>query len=346
MKKEYYGSIDGLRTIACIGIVMMHVAANNSYNITGFVYNIIIPSFTNFVFLFMTVSAFGMCCGYYKKILDNKVDLTEFYSKRFKKILPFFGVLILLDLIVSPSLSALYESYADLTLLFGFLPNAGNISVIGVGWFLGLIFVFYICFPFFCVLIQNKQRAWLMFVLSLIWNFVCVHYFEVGRNNILYSACYFLAGGLVYLYRDKIGRLNRWIGLAMVVISVVLYYVIGENTGMLLLVSIVLISYAVICEGGGAKSLVLENKITKFISNISMEIYLSHMLIFRVVERLGVNRIGGNGWGQYVITAIWVTVGTTVFSAIMQKVIWIMASKSAAIYHEGKKEGETKSGEL
>lgn len=24
----------------------------------------IIPSFTNFVFLFMTVSAFGMCCGY------------------------------------------------------------------------------------------------------------------------------------------------------------------------------------------------------------------------------------------------------------------------------------------
>lgn len=36
MKKEHYGAIDGLRTIACIGIVMMHVAANTDYSITGF----------------------------------------------------------------------------------------------------------------------------------------------------------------------------------------------------------------------------------------------------------------------------------------------------------------------
>ena len=59
---------------------------------------------------------------------------------------------------MSHSIEALYEGFADLTLMFGFLPNAGNISVIGVGWFLGLIFVFYICFPFYCVLIQNKRE--------------------------------------------------------------------------------------------------------------------------------------------------------------------------------------------
>lgn len=33
MEKKHYGAIDGLRTIACIGIVMMHVASNNSYDI-------------------------------------------------------------------------------------------------------------------------------------------------------------------------------------------------------------------------------------------------------------------------------------------------------------------------
>ena len=74
MKKEYYGAIDGLRTIACIGIVMMHIATNNSYHISGFLYNSIIPSFTNFVFIFMAVSAFGMCCGYYKKIIDYVIQ--------------------------------------------------------------------------------------------------------------------------------------------------------------------------------------------------------------------------------------------------------------------------------
>lgn len=53
MQKEHYGAIDGLRTIACIGIVMMHVKANTDYNISGFIFNKLIPSFTDFVFLFM-----------------------------------------------------------------------------------------------------------------------------------------------------------------------------------------------------------------------------------------------------------------------------------------------------
>ena len=147
MKKEYYGAIDGLRTIACIGIVLMHMEANNSYSISGFIYDSMIPSFTNFVFLFMIVSAFGMCCGYYEKVINKKISFNDFYGNRFKKILPFFGLLVLLDIVMSPSIDALYEAFADLTLLFGFLSGVGNITVIGVGWFLGLIFVFYICFP-------------------------------------------------------------------------------------------------------------------------------------------------------------------------------------------------------
>lgn len=30
-ERQHYGAIDGLRTIAAIGIVMMHVKANNEY---------------------------------------------------------------------------------------------------------------------------------------------------------------------------------------------------------------------------------------------------------------------------------------------------------------------------
>ena len=137
MEKKHYGAIDGLRAIAAIGIVMMHMRANSNYEISGYVYNKIIPLFTNFVFLFMVISAFGMCCGYYEKILKNEISLEKFYTKRFVKILPFFGLLVLIDLIMSHSIEALYEGFADLTLMFGFLPNGGNISVIGVGWFIG-----------------------------------------------------------------------------------------------------------------------------------------------------------------------------------------------------------------
>lgn len=248
MEKKHYGAIDGLRMIASFGIALMHIRANSNYEITGYVYNTIIPSFTNFVFLFMTVSAFGMCCGYYDKMLKNQVNLTEFYGKRFKRILPFFGVLVLLDIIMSPSVASLYEGFADLTLLFGFLQK--TISVIGVGWFLGLVFVFYLIFPFFCVLIENKKRAWVSFAVSLMYNFVCANYFDVGRSNILYSACFFLAGGLIYLYREEIEKLNQWIALGIIGCAVALYYLIGGNAMMCLLVSCTLLIYAIIKRGG------------------------------------------------------------------------------------------------
>ena len=329
--KKRYGAIDGLRTFAAIGIVMMHIKANNDYamsmsdGFSGFIYNTVITSFTNFVFLFMMVSAFGMCCGYYEKILHNKISISDFYGKRFKKIFPFFAVLVLLDVIISPSMGALYEAFADLTLLFGFLPGAGNITVIGVGWFIGLIFVFYLIFPFFCFLIENKRRAWISFGISLIYNFVCRGYFNVNRTNILYSGCFFLAGGLVYLYKNQIEEwfTNKlWIMFIGVAISVVLYYTVGNTAMTSLLVSVALLMYAEIRRGG-----VLENSITKFFSGISMEIYLSHMVVFRVGEKIGLNRIIGTGWLQYIFTVLYVIVGATVFAVVMQKIMGIVEIK-------------------
>jgi peptidoglycan/LPS O-acetylase OafA/YrhL len=90
MERKHYDAIDGLRTIACIGIVMMHVQANNQYAISGFIYDKLIGSFTDFVFLFMVISAFGMCCGYFVRVLNNEISPESFYAKRYGKILPFF----------------------------------------------------------------------------------------------------------------------------------------------------------------------------------------------------------------------------------------------------------------
>ena len=52
-----------------------------------------------------------------------------------------------------------------------------------------------------------------------------------------------------------------------------------------------------------------------------MEIYLSHMVIFRVVEKLKLNRILGNGWLQYIAISVLVIAGATVFAVVMQKTI-------------------------
>lgn len=322
MEKKRYGSIDGLRTIAAFGIVMMHMRANNQYEIAGVLYNKVISSLTDFVFLFMMISAFGMCCGYYEKILQSKISIADFYSKRFKKVLPFFSVLVLLDIIISPSVNSVYEAFADLTLLFGLLPDAGNLTVIGVGWFLGLIFVFYLIFPFYCVLLANKRRAWCAFGISLIYHFVCSAYFDVGRQNILYCGCYFLAGGLLYLYEDNIAewsrsvRWSRWIVFAFGAASVCGYYCSSNMSIWCLPISAVMLIYAIAHSGGA-----LDNRFTKFFSGISMEIYLTHMMIFRIGEKLHLNTLLGNGWVQYLFTVLWVIVGATVFAVILRTLI-------------------------
>lgn len=75
----------------------------------------------------------------------------------------------------------------------------------------------------------------------------------------------------------------------------------------------------------------MENRITRFFSNVSMEIYLSHMVLFRVIERLGLNTRFGNGWLQYLITVVLVLTATVIFSVVMKRVIYVAESKIPAL---------------
>ena len=123
-KANRYEGIDGLKAYAIIGIALMHVLANGEYGIGGFVFEQLIPAFTNLVFLFMMVSGFGMCCGYYQKIVDQKISVEDFYKKRYIKIWPYFALLCALDFIMSPSKESMFDVFANLTLCQGLLPNA------------------------------------------------------------------------------------------------------------------------------------------------------------------------------------------------------------------------------
>ncbi len=321
----HFTSIDGLRTISAIGIILMHIQANSSYSMNGLLFDNIIPFFTNFVFLFMTVSAFGLCCGYYELISRGTITPSEFYSKRYTKILPYFAVLVILDCILSPSIESLTEGFADLTLCFGLLPNA-NISVIGVGWFLGTIFVFYMLFPFFCFLLKNKRFAWITFVISLLYNIACTKYFMntdhviasfSPQANILFSSMFFVTGGLVYLYRDilsSIARRYHWLLLLVsAAISISYFGTPAKNDSIANLWMLVMFTSFLIYALNNDNKF-LSNSITKFLSSISMEIYLSHMVIFRAVDQLHLNYAFGTSWISYIATFAMVFIGTIIFS--------------------------------
>lgn len=324
-KADRYEGIDGLKAYAIIGIALMHVLANGEYGIGGFVFERLIPSFTNLVFLFMMVSGFGMCCGYYQKIIDQKISIEDFYKKRYIKIWPYFALLCVLGLIMSPDKGSMFDVFANLTLCQGLLPNA-KISVIGVSWTLAVIFVFYMLFPFFCFLIGNKKRAWGVAVVALVFNWLCGVYFFDGnhivdsvsvgftpRLNIVYDAIYFIAGGLIFLYRKELAEFtskHRVIAGAILLIAAVAYFALGGNTLTMLFFCVAALVYTLGCNRRGG----LVNPIVKFLGGISFEIYLCHMLIYRVLEKSHLIHLFGNGLLAYIFTAVAVICGSVVFS--------------------------------
>ena len=107
--KKHYSGIDGLRTIGCLGIIAMHIQANTSYEINGYFYNTIVPSFTQYVYLFMIISAFGICCGYYQTVKNGNFDVNAFYKRRYGKLWLFFILAILIEILVDHTRSSIAE---------------------------------------------------------------------------------------------------------------------------------------------------------------------------------------------------------------------------------------------
>ncbi|WKZ98224.1 acyltransferase family protein [Lactobacillus delbrueckii] len=312
-KFERYDNLDGLKAISCIGIIGMHIAANAQYNLNDWFGQELVPSFTWLVFLFIMISGFGMFNGYYERMKNGEVDLNYFYNKRYKKLFPFFAFLIVLDILYTRQVLHVVEGLTESTLAFGLLPN-NQPSVVGVGWTLGVIFLFYMLFPFFVFLCWDKKRAWISFAISLILNIFCGYYYFTDkfvvksfgfRHNFLFCAPYFLIGGIIYLYREEIKRLvgnHQIVFLMCTVIWTGAFYMLG--LGKYYKVAIYLLLYTPwLCYAIGAKKdIILNNEFVSFMSSISFEMYLAQMFIFRLIQKIGILYFWGHGWLDFLIS--------------------------------------------
>ena len=311
MNKEQKNALNWLRVIACIGIILMHVRFNMAYEAPSNLFNIVIDSFTDFVFLFMAVSSFGLCCGYYQRFVDGSINWDNFYKRRFAKILPFFITMILLDLCMGFSFDSLMQALVEATLFHGFIPIEFN--VIGVGWFLGLIFIFYLSFPFFCVLLKNKKTGCIAFIIALGLSLICTYYFKLSRSCFAVTFCFFLTGGLIYLYKDSIEKMRWWYLLIIMILFIALYY-LNTNIITQVLVTASILTFAVSLN-------IRPLKPVTFFSSISMEIYLCHMVIYRALEKLHIFDAFGGGLVQYLLTCIAVFIGASALSVVINFIL-------------------------
>ena len=114
-----YRNIDALRTFGCLAIIAWHVKANTGFSTGEGVLDKVIPSFDYLVYLFMIISGFGMCNGYYQKLKTGTYSIDAFYSKRYKRTVPFFALLILLNCVIEFTPKTVCEGLMEITMLFG-----------------------------------------------------------------------------------------------------------------------------------------------------------------------------------------------------------------------------------
>ena len=324
-----YENLDGLKVIAAFGIVAMHVSSNMGHPLTSEIATNVIGSMTHFVKLFLILSGFGMCCGYYERFKSGKANLEKFYIRRFEKNLPFFALLVCIDTLFSIKTVVWRDVFSSLTMIFNLMPSH-DMSVIGVGWTLGVIFAFYFMFPFYVFLLSTKKRAWFTVIICYILNWCCCNYYEsVGKTdgaNFLFLSVYFVIGGVLYLYKDyiqeKVSRIPTFVVLlATAVITIVWYFMPANEFSLFFTVktSILFAIWVIFAISQPMK--LLENSVTKTLSQVSLEVYLSHMMIFRVVEKFGIAYRINNGNIAYIVVLSLTIIITIVFALIAKRVI-------------------------
>lgn len=331
--RENYPALDGLRGICSICIMMMHMRAARDYSISGFFWDNVVGTWEIVVVLFLMLSSFGMCVGYYEKFKNKKIDIELFYKRRYSKLLPFFSLILLLDVIVSKfDYEHIIEALMKSTLLFGLLPN-NTLETVGVSWTIGMIFAFYLLFPFFVFAMGNKKKGWLTLLIAVFIHYACFSYFysdkfvDVSKFNyntyFIGYAIIFVAGGLIYLYREEIknyGSRHPKVLLMVCIVLTILYY-ISSDTAFGVDIRIykrMVLFAAVISYGISIEKSILTSKTMRYLGSISMEIYLAHMVMYRFLEKIGLIGKIGDGFLSYMVVVSLVMIGLLVMITIYQ----------------------------
>lgn len=338
--RERYDNLDGLRAISCLLIIVYHVKKFGNYRLNGVPADII-DLFTQFVPLFLMISGFGIFCGYYERMKNREISLSAFYKKRYAKILPFFAFVLLIYCVLEHSISGIIEALTQATLTYGLLSSI-TMGLCSVAWTIGIIFLFYMLFPFFVFLCDTKKTALISFGISIVLSIFCYSYFfkqygdgaYITRNNFLYLSPYFFGGAVTYLFRDSIKRVisaHRIIALILCLMITVGYYFIpneipsgGGGVSTIVLKNLLLflpwLWYSI-----SVKSYVLSNPVASFLSKISLELYLSQMLIFHLVEKFPGLHFAGNGWLGFIAASLLIIIGNVIFvEAFMLIKKWVV----------------------
>ena len=245
---KYRPEIDGLRTVAVLGVIFFHL---NPERLKG--------GFLG-VDVFFVISGYLITSIIYRQILERRFSFWSFLKRRFKRLYPALAVVVIMTLAIGllilpnperealpkQALGALF-SFSNILLwrtTGGYWSSASeNISLLHT-WSLSLEEQFYICFPIFLFLgsiLLKKRLGFLTFLLFILSLSLCVVFSNSKPSPTFYllptRMWELLIGSLLAIYSPfllrttrsvKVGSMLHLLGLALIIIS---YFTIENKDG-------------------------------------------------------------------------------------------------------------------
>ena len=281
-KHEKIVSVDFVRAIGVIGIIMFHISCHTDGHAAKFLLSTPNGNWGGiFVNIFFLVSGLVLYHNH-----SESVELKKFYFKRWKSIFPLFYIVWFYRYIKTAVVyGKLFYSgppiYLILTLLGmdGYLAHRFPQSYYLVGeWFLGAIILLYILYPLLLKVVNTLGYGVLfVIILGCIW-IERTDFFTITISyNLIYCASVFCLGMLISKYQlYKIGKLKI---LSVLTFVFMLFFPLPLSHNYTRIIMCISGFFSLYQLGEYFMKAGLINKIVTLISKLSFPIYLVHHFI-------------------------------------------------------------------
>jgi len=168
LNTKRYNSLDALRGLAALMLLVFHVKGIPNLEITGELGKVV-SFFGAGVPLFYALSAFSLMVGYHD-ILQSPGGLVHFYVRRVFRILPLFYTVLIFWLFIRKFYFNTNTTFSIFSLnylcVFGLIPGQHE-GLAWASWSIGVEVLFYIVFPLALIASRTLASSFFVFLATL-----------------------------------------------------------------------------------------------------------------------------------------------------------------------------------
>lgn len=315
---SYRPEIDGLRAIAVISVVFYHAELNL------FDQHLFKGGFLG-VDIFFVISGFLITSIILKENEHNNFSLSNFYQRRFRRIIPalvtvlsislIFGLLILLPDQLIELTKSLTSSFFFVSNYFFYLIGQNYLATNSFyipflhTWSLSIEEQFYIFFPIIFLLVNKFFNFKYFLIFLFLTSLIFCHYFSNINPSLNFYLIFsriweLIAGGILAYHSKRVSssdvlqnNLLSILGLVLIIFSIFFGSHNINHPSFITLIP-VMGSFLIVGYSGNSNNFtrkILSNKIFIFIGKISFSLYLWHYPVFayaRITDNFNVSFAG------------------------------------------------------